>query len=286
MNRRRFLAVAGGSAAAALAADASIVEPRRVEFTHHAANARTSPAQRAVRFVQLTDLHLHEVGGMHRWIAAEVGRLAPDFILLTGDSVDRADGLRELASFLALLDRATPKYAILGNWEHWARVDLDELAAVYRAAGCRLLVNDFAVHQVDGRSLRLTGLDDLIGGRQDPWKALGGPARTDAHLVLAHCPEHRDLLLHAVAPRVIEGPTPPPASFQGATLMLSGHTHGGQVNVFGWTPVLPQGSGRYVRGWFRDAGQVPLYVSRGIGTSVAPVRFGARPEVAAFTMWV
>ena len=50
--------------------------------------------------------------------------------------------------------------------------------------------------------------------------------------------------------------------------------------------VEPRGSGRYVHGWFRDAGQVPLYVSRGLGTSVAPVRFGARPEVAVFTMWV
>jgi hypothetical protein len=165
-------------------------------------------------------------------------------------------------------------------------VDLDALAAVYRAAGCRLLVNDFAVHRAGGRSIRLTGLDDLIGGTPDAGKALGGPSQTDAHLVLAHCPEHRDLLLHAAAPSVLERLAAPAASFRGATLMLSGHTHGGQVNVFGWTPVLPRGSGRYVRGWFRDAGQVPLYVSRGIGTSVAPVRFGARPEVAVFTMWV
>ena len=286
MNRRRFLALAGGSAAAALAGDAWLVEPRRVQFTHHAVNARTSAAQRAVRFVQLTDLHLQEVGRMHRAIAAEVRRLAPDFVVLTGDSVDRADRLPELASFLALLDGATPKYAILGNWEHWGRVDLDALAAVYRAAGCRLLVNDFAVHQAGGRSIRLTGMDDLVGGRPDAWKALGGPSGADAHVVLAHCPEYRDLLDQPAVPTVLERPDPPSASFRGAALMLSGHTHGGQVNVFGWTPVLPQGSGRYVRGWFRDPGQVPLYVSRGIGTSVAPVRLGARPEVAVFTMWV
>ncbi len=285
MTRRRFLALAGGSAAAALAADAWLVEPRRVQFTHHAVNARTSPEQRAVRFIQITDLHLQAVGRMHRRIAAEVNRLAPDFIVLTGDSVDRADRLPELASFLALLDRRTPKYAILGNWEHWGGVDLDELAAVYRAASCRLLVNDFAVHQIGGRSIRVTGLDDLVGGRPDAGHALRDAPPACAHLLLAHCPEHRDRLADPPPPLAPAAPSPP-LDLGRITLMLSGHTHGGQVNVLGWTPVLPRGSGRYVRGWFRDPGQVPLYVSRGIGTSVAPVRLGARPEVAVFTMWV
>ncbi|MBW3572222.1 MAG: metallophosphoesterase [Gemmatimonadetes bacterium] len=286
MNRRRFVALAGGGAVAGLVGDAWLVEPRRVQFTHHAVNARTLPEQRAVRFVQLTDLHLQQVGRMHRGIAARVRRLAPDFIVLTGDSVDRADRLGELASFLALLDRATPKYAILGNWEHWGRVDLDELAAVYRDANCRLLVNDFAVHHGGGRSLRLTGLDDLLGGRPDPGKAFGGPQQVDAHVVLAHCPEHRDVLRRLAVPGQVEWRPPSPAPFQAAALMLSGHTHGGQVNLFGWAPMLPEGTGRYVRGWFRDPGAVPLYVSRGIGTSVLPVRLGARPEVAVFTVWV
>jgi predicted MPP superfamily phosphohydrolase len=64
--------------------------------------------------------------------------------------------------------------------------------------------------------------------------------------------------------------------------MLSGHTHGGQVTVGGWAPLVPPGSGRYVRGWFRGDGAPPLYVSRGIGTSVLPIRFGATPELAVF----
>jgi predicted MPP superfamily phosphohydrolase len=285
LNRRRFLALAGGGALAGLAVDAWLVEPRRVRFTHHAVNARTSAEQRAVRFVQITDLHLKAVGRMHRGIAAEVGRLSPDFIVLTGDSVDEADRLGELGEFLALLDRDTPKYAILGNWEHWSGVDLGALDSVYRAAGCRLLVNDHAIHQKDGRSVRITGMDDLIGGRSDAWKALGGPAG-DAHVVLAHCPKHRDILLRRAMPKMLELPSRPSAAFGDASLVLSGHTHGGQVNLFGWTPFLPGGSGAYVRGWFREPGKPPLYVCCGIGTSMLPVRLGARPEVAVFTMWV
>jgi predicted MPP superfamily phosphohydrolase len=64
-------------------------------------------------------------------------------------------------------------------------------------------------------------------------------------------------------------------------LILSGHTHGGQVCLGGWAPVLPRGSGRYVAGWYTD-GAIPLYVSRGLGTTMLPIRFGAVPEIAYF----
>lgn len=275
MNRRRFVALAGGAAAAAVAGDAWLVEPRDVHFTRHDVNARTSPEQRAVRFVQVTDLHLRGVGRMHRRIAAEVNRIRPDFVVFTGDSLDRRDGVPVLAEFLALLDGRTPGYAILGNWEYWGEVDRDGLAAAYRRANVRLLVNESAVHEVGGSGIAITGLDDLVGGRPDPEAALRGVAAADAHLLLAHCPEHRDRLAGAAL-----------AGMGGMTMMLSGHTHGGQVSLLGWTPVLPRGTGRYVRGWFRDAGGMPLYVSRGVGTSMAPVRFGSPPEVAVFTMWV
>lgn len=118
------------------------------------------------------------------------------------------------------------------------------------------------------------GLDDLVGGRPDTRRAFAGTEAADAHLLLAHCPEHRDRL--ALAPSPFEAAVPSAADPAEITMMLSGHTHGGQVNLFGWAPMLPQGSGRYVRGWFRDPGRVPLYVCRGIGTSVLPV----------FTLWV
>jgi uncharacterized protein len=61
--------------------------------------------------------------------------------------------------------------------------------------------------------------------------------------------------------------------------VLSGHTHGGQVAPFGLATILPRGCGRYVAGWYRDEGGPPMYVSRGIGTSLVPVRIGATPEL-------
>jgi predicted MPP superfamily phosphohydrolase len=60
------------------------------------------------------------------------------------------------------------------------------------------------------------------------------------------------------------------------------YTHGGQVSLLGIRPFMPPGCGDYVQGWYRERGP-DLYVSRGIGTSILPIRIGARPEVPLFT---
>ena len=126
-------------------------------------------------------------------------------------------------------------------------------------------------NQHAGTGLRITGLDDLRSGRPDATAALAAAEPMPNHLVLAHCPAQRDQL-HL-----------PP--HHAADLVLSGHTHGGQVAPLGMPVVLPPGSGRYVAGWYgRQGGDAlpPLYVSRGVGTSLIPIRLGAVPEVAVF----
>jgi predicted MPP superfamily phosphohydrolase len=190
--------------------------------------------------------------------------------------VDRADALPALEAFLALLDPRVAKYAVLGNWEHWSGVDLRALAELYGRHNGRLLVNESVAHP--GGAVTITGVDDLAGA-PDLRGALRGAERAPLRLLLAHSPAYRD----TVAAHGRPSGTPLSAPLDvGGTLILSGHTHGGQVTVGGWAPLLPPGSGRYVRGWFRGDGAPPLYVSRGIGTSVLPVRFGSRPELAVF----
>ena len=261
--------------AAAVGAQAAWWEPRSLEVTHH--RLPLPPRYASLRFVQITDLHLRGIGSLHRRVAAETRRARPDFALLTGDSVDRKYALPTLDAFLALLDPRLPKYAILGNWEHWSRVDLRALAAVYERHNTRLLVNESAVHPHPAGPVAITGLDDLVGA-PDLRAAVHGVQPAAVRLLLAHSPAYRDIVAaHAGA---IPGE---PLDVAGITLMLSGHTHGGQIAVGGWAPLVPPGSGRYVRGWFRGDGAPPLYVSRGIGTSVLPIRFGATPELAVFT---
>jgi predicted MPP superfamily phosphohydrolase len=83
---------------------------------------------------------------------------------------------------------------------------------------------------------------------------------------------------------------PPLAEFLDANaripfvMMLAGHTHSGQLAPFGHAVWRPRGSGRYVSGWYRDPNRVSMYVSRGIGTSVVPIRLGAVPEIAGFEL--
>ncbi|HEX8431299.1 MAG TPA: metallophosphoesterase [Longimicrobium sp.] len=270
MNRRRFLGAAAATVGA-LGADAAWVEPGWLEVTRHRVPA--PPGQPPFTFAQITDLHLRRVGRMHHRIAAEVARARPRFILLTGDSVDRASALPVLDAFLALLP-GVPKYATLGNWEHWSGVDLGELARVYARHNGELLVNGSRHPRIGGTAITITGLDDLVG-IPDLRTALAGADPAPLHLVMAHSPKYRDRLAAQRA-----GGMDLPA----ISMILSGHTHGGQVTLGAWAPLRPPGSGRYLRGWYRDAAGPPLYVSRGIGTSVLPLRFGARPELALFTV--
>jgi len=288
ISRRRFLASVGAAGAAA-ATYGTLIEPWRLEVTRHQVGTRTAEAREPLVLAQVTDLHIHGIRHVHHAIAARLAQIRPHAILLTGDSVDDPADLPVLDRFLALLDPRTPKYAILGNWEHWARVDRGELAGVYARHGGRLLVNETVVHAHAGRRLGITGLDDMVGGAPELRGALTGAEPAHARLLLAHSPGYRDRLADDAAPasaagaRVSGGVEAQAAEFRA---MLSGHTHGGQVAFFGWAPMLPPGSAGYVRGWFRGGSKVPLYVSRGIGESVLPVRLGSVPELAIHTVWV
>ncbi len=222
-----------------------------------------------LRVLQLSDLHMHELGDHPRRVARVARDLEPDLVVLTGDSIDRAGAEPLFAEFLDLLGAPVPKIVVPGNWEYYAEVDLDAMARALESRNGRLLVNQSSLLTHGGRELLVTGLDDWVEGRPDYGAAMAGIERPANHLLLAHCPILRESIVE------LEPGEPRP------DLVLSGHTHGGQVALFGWAPVLPYGSGRYFRGWYRDA-RPWLYVSRGIGTVIVPVRLGSVPEVAMF----
>lgn len=262
MNRRRFLAALAGGAFVATGVDAFAVEPDRVTVTRHGFGSGDGPV---LKLVQLTDLHLHGVGDHEVEVTRAVARLEPDLVLCTGDMIERGEDLPLLDAFLGLLDAQTPKLGIYGNWERWAGIEPARLAEVYGGHHGRLLVNETFTGTHRGRPYAITGLDDLVRGRPHLERAMAGVDPGPNHLLLEHCPAFRDAM---------------PAGYR-PPWMLAGHTHGGQITLFGWAPFRPRGSGRYVEGWYRDARPV-MYVCRGIGTVGIPARFCAPPEVAAF----
>lgn len=82
---------------------------------------------------------------------------------------------------------------------------------------------------------------------------------------MSHCPEHRDIIAKEKGNLTI-------------VLVLSGHTHGGQISFLGFAPFKPQGSGKYLKGWYKET-EPKMYISKGVGTSILPIRFGARAEM-------
>ncbi len=270
LGRREWLARMGilaGAVPVVGAVDGLLVTPRRLSTTDHAIGAGVSPNAPRLSLLQISDLHLKQIGGLEERLLEKIHARAPDVIVLTGDVVDRRGSLWQLELFLRQLPHATRRFAITGNWEHWAGISLESLERLYAGHGVELLVNRSVVFDHGGRQVRVTGLDDLVAGQPDAEAALSAAEPCANHLLLAHCPAVRDAV-------------PLPAA-HAPTFMLSGHTHGGQIAPFGIAIKLPHGSGGYVSGWYRDDG-VPLYVSRGIGTSLVPIRIGATPELAQF----
>jgi predicted MPP superfamily phosphohydrolase len=272
ISRRRMLAA---SAAAAVGlpvvagVDGLLVTPHRLDVSRHAFG-ESSPSSPRMRIVQVSDLHIRSFGATEARLIDAISAARPDVIVHTGDMLESPRGLGPLTEFLERCPDVA-SFAIAGNWEYASRVPLPEIERLCTRAGIEWLLNRSVVVPHGGTAVRLTGLDDLRGGRPDPDVALAGAETVPNHVVLAHCPASRDRVMV-------------PAR-HAADLMLSGHTHGGQVAPFGITLILPKDSGGYVAGWYgqRDhAGRPPLYVSRGIGTSVIRVRIGSVPELAVF----
>lgn len=161
--------------------------------------------------------------------------------------------------------------AILGNWEYWGKIDLAALNRIYADNNCKLLINQSVQYAIKHKTISITGVDDYLGGNADIETAIKGYQKSDHHIILNHCPQYSDRISALLSPEV------------NVDFILSGHTHGGQINIFGFIPFLPQGSGKYIKGWYNDNAH-PLYVSKGIGTSMLPARFGARAEIAIFNL--
>jgi len=272
LTRRQWLAAAGVGIAGLTGVDARFVEPNRLTVSVHSVG-KPNMTSRPFRLVQLSDLHLRGTTKRAARVAATVAALHPDHIVITGDAIDDAKNLGLLESFLDMLEAPVPKTAILGNCEHWAGINAAALGRAYSRRDCNLLVNEPSELSIGQRRLTLLGIDDFVGGHPNLETTMQRATSASNSILLQHCPAFRD-----TATAIASSPR------DGLRLMLSGHTHAGQFAPFGWAPLRPYGSGRYVQGWYRDENRWPLYVSRGIGTSIAPVRLFAPPEIAVFDL--
>lgn len=216
---------------------------------------------------------------MHDAVDVTLG-LRPDVIAITGDFVNSSVGeLPVILPALARLHAPLGVYGCLGNHDHYTHAPA--VAERVAATGVEMLVNAHQSLRVDGTHLHLVGTDNT-GFRQhfaDLDRAMAGlpaPGEDDAfRLLLAHDPTYWDT---AGGPRE-----------RGIDLMLSGHTHGGQIGFelgpLRWS--LARVAYRRWAGLYTEtnaAGPQHLYVNRGVGTVGPPLRLGIRPEVTLLTL--
>ncbi|MBF0213711.1 MAG: metallophosphoesterase family protein [Magnetococcales bacterium] len=242
-------------------------ESRQLEVTRHRLGREGEESTPGVSIAQVSDLHITGNAEVEESVLRVLAREKPELILFTGDMVASRKKMAALGQFLDRLDGQARKVAIPGNWEYWAGIDTTELRRFYAEHGVTLLVNEAVTFTRKGETLLLVGLDDSRHGQPDWKKALDGHRDWSGPLlVLAHNPLTLPMIPAAERSRKNR-------------VMLAGHTHGGQIVLFGngWRRSQP-----CLSGWCRDGG-MPMYVSRGLGTSVIPLRIGAPPELALFT---
>lgn len=275
LSRRRFLKWLGlgaGAAVAGTAVDALLIEPGWVKVTRPTIRLPRLPAAwDGVRIAQLTDIHVGRLVSLDdaREAVDLANGLGADLIVLTGDYVSRADAIT-LALVEVLRNLRAPEgvFAVLGNHDYWT--DRANMVRTIEQAGIEVLVNEH-------RSLRRGPAELCIAGVDDFWSVDPGP---DLAAALRDVPESACRVLLAHNPDYVEELTGQPR----VDLVLSGHTHGGQVNLpFLGPPKLPIRHRKYAAGLVAGP-HCPVYVSRGIGMVEVPVRFRCRPELPLITL--
>ncbi|MGV3548536.1 metallophosphoesterase [Rhizobium sp.] len=220
-------------------------------------------------------------------ICDRANELEADVILLLGDYVSgmnlvtdyvqSSDWSRAMAGLKAPLG----VHAVMGNHDYWEDLTFQRDPDVEPFAKAALEGVGIAVHRnsavrldKEGRGFWLAGLDDQAALRpgkrfeRASWRGLD-----DLPATLAQVTDDAPVILLAHEPDIFSD-VPGRVS-----LTLSGHTHGGQINIFGWKPVVPSRYGaRYAGGLVEEGGR-SIVVSRGLGCSVIPVRFLSRPEI-------
>ena len=214
------------------------------------------------KIIQLSDTHHSPFTGLeHIKRAVKIAnRLRPDIFLLTGDYVSHErEYIPPVAAALGKLKARYGIYACLGNHDHWTDADL--VTHLFRGEGINMLINEGVRLEARGASFWLAGVDDYMVGKTDVPAAMKGSYPDEMKLLLAHNP-----IIFREAARV------------GVDLTLSGHTHGGQVKMRDDSKrIFPQ---RKLKAGLHSRRKSQIYITRGIGTVVLPVRYQCPPEIS------
>jgi len=253
--------------------DTNTIEVKHFEISH----SPLGEVLAGLKVAHLSDLHIKKIGLRENKILEILKEEKPDLILATGDFIGFKGPYESVLAFNSHLYAPLGVYAVLGNTEYSNENGSCILCHEERSKGLKknqhpiFLRNSSFPLKVNGRTLNILGVDDPVSKRSNLEAAPQGKGLNNPTILLAHSPE------------IFEE-----ASHLGIDLLLCGHTHGGQLFGIGYLqklfPLIDPAI-EFLDGFFQK-GKTLMYVSRGVGNSFLPFRFGVKPEITFFSFSV
>ena len=225
-----------------------------------------------LKIIQISDLHSKKFGKKEKRILEIISQQKVDFLFITGDINEACTSkIKSNSEFWEELGKTNPScvYAVFGNHLYDdEKINPIVLKNILEKSGVEVLNNESIKLEREGEYIWLLGVNDPHTNHHNLSKALQRVDSFSTKILLAHSPEIIDDLKTG-----------------DVDLILTGHTHGGQVRIpyirpF-WVPTNYRG--KYERGLFKIKGAY-MYVNRGIGTKKLPIRFNSSPEITLFTL--
>jgi uncharacterized protein len=271
LSRREL--VKRGIAAAVIGIIASYpfyIERKIVQINHYQIPVNNLPENfEGFRIVHLTDLHFHSMESIdfYRSIINKANQLQGDIIVCTGDYVSKKNTVKEIDIIWPELVKLKAKhgvYSVLGNHDHWA--NLKRSNYWLNRSGQNLRHRTIKISK-GKENIWLGGAGDLDEDFTRVNRLFNTTPKDACRIALAHNPDTADLKTKS---RI--------------DLFISGHTHGGQVKIpFLGTPIIPVKNKLYANGYHQTK-KTAVFISRGIGWSMLPVRFNCYPEIAVLNL--
>lgn len=230
-----------------------------------------------LKVIQISDLQIKKYGVLETQLVRLINKIDPDIIFITGDLISDSNAIHHLSRFLKNISKNN-RYiiAVPGNSDHVSKGYMNDdllIKDVFRNKNLFLLVNETIKIEITRdnlkRDLYIIGLDDNFTWNDNFYEASISVPNNAPKILLAH------------APNIIEK-----IDTKNISLILSGHTHGGQIVLPFWGPLITNqvcnAKKEYIAGLYNEKG-TKLYVNRGIGTSHSlSIRLLSRPEITIF----
>ncbi|MDD3627086.1 MAG: metallophosphoesterase [bacterium] len=245
------------------------IEPFRIKLNDVRIENRNPCEGKSLKILHISDLHLRRFGRREEKLTQMLSSLQPDLILITGDFMENIENPNQYKKLFESLHSRLGVFGVLGNNDYGINKNtkrVKKIEGFLERMNVEILKNSSAVVE---ENIRIIGLDDPHKGYDNLSLAFQDIRKDDSlRLVLAHSPETLDFILS-----------------RKPDLVLTGHTHGGQISFPFIGPVfLNIKKGFRIMTGLNYFNEIPVYQSSGVGITMFPIRLNCRPEITMITL--